>query len=337
MFIEHKGFYLFFFLILFIFGQTSEPSGKPFFANFRHFDEKVWEQMDGSFHCTYHNVCAIAKAANYQYVYTPALQDVLKESHELKITLRNDCAGTDCCHESKCAAFTTGVLVSKETFGYGTFNFVAIAGGWNTQDFRVRQPKIAKHIAVISCLKLKASDGSRNEISFCFESGDPHTAMVNIVNNEYKYHKQVKLGFDSSYQPGNYRIDWQRETVAFVVNQITLKTVIGPHLIPSPPMRVRFSLKPKMTSYVQLRLGMVETNMKIFTIQYVNTAPGRAQRRDELITIGGPVDALFPALFTIFCLLSLIALVFICRVNHLRCKYQDILTHSEYEILDGGL
>ena len=69
--------------------------------------------------------CIFAKYDNIKYVSNPDAEGRSVESNEMVISMRNDCSDNSCCDDSTiCTSYTSGMMTSKQSYGYGSFQFL---------------------------------------------------------------------------------------------------------------------------------------------------------------------------------------------------------------------
>jgi len=273
-----------------------------FADSFETYDGDFWELKDGSMHCS-EDECALALKENVQYAMTPAIAGVTSVGYELRLLLKDNCQRTTmpCCRNEKCYIFTTGIISSKNVYGYGSYAFI----GTSAREEKKRNTKM--QVRVRSCFGLKKRDGNiRNEIMYCFSSENTHTAELIVIRGETRYHKTISLGFDSSVHPAVYRIEWQWETIQFVVNSHVKKTLIGAHMIPKEPLHIKVLLLPKgPTGIEQNKQSNIIFTLKTVHIQHKRFITTGPQSKDEMLfyqppkQVFGPITKIMGSVFLI--------------------------------------
>jgi len=356
------SFYLFVFL-LGVFGQEIARGNSSFRENFYTYDGDFWELKDDSMHCA-EEECALALKENVQYGTTPAIAGIASAGYELRLLLKDNCQRTTmpCCRKERCYIFTTGIISSKNVYGYGSYAFIGTSARkdkkpmcgsdmayhgtdmvnddanattaiecrsacqddpkcefWDFGDnyCRLRPNSIdtfwglthskgytygAKNclfsrntkmqVTVRSCFGLKKRE---NEIMYCFGSEDPHTVELIVIRGETKYHKKISLGFDSSVHTGTYRIEWQWETIQFVINSHVKKTLIGPHVIPKEPLHIKVLLLPTGPIGIEQKkhpnIIFALKTVHIHHRRFITTGP---QSKDEMLFFHPPKQVFGP-------------------------------------------
>jgi len=280
------SFYLFVFL-LGVFGQEIARGNSSFRENFYTYDGDFWELKDDSMHCA-EEECALALKENVQYGTTPAIAGIASAAYELRLLLKDNCQRTTmpCCRKERCYIFTTGIISSKNVYGYGSYAFI----GTSARKDKKRNTKM--QVTVRSCFGLKKRE---NEIMYCFGSEDPHTVELIVIRGETKYHKKISLGFDSSVHTGTYRIEWQWETIQFVINSHVKKTLIGPHVIPKEPLHIKVLLLPTGPIGIEQKkhpnIIFALKTVHIHHRRFITTGP---QSKDEMLFFHPPKQVFGP-------------------------------------------
>lgn len=280
-----------FYLYVFHLGILAQTlrGNQSFRETFSSYDGDFWELKDGSMHCA-EDACALALKENVQFATTPAIAGVAPEGHELRLLLKDNCQRTTmpCCRQDRCHIFTTGIISSRKVYGYGSYSFIGTSA-------REKKRNTKMKVRVRSCFGLKKREGDYvNQIMYCFESEDPHTVELMVTRGEYKYNTKISLGFDSSVHTGTYRIEWQWETIQFVINSHVRKTLIGSHLIPKNPLDIKVLLLP----IGPIAVEQVKQSNIVFTLKtvhihhrkFITTGP---QSKDEMLFVFHPPKQIF--------------------------------------------
>ena len=113
---------LFLFILYFIFGIDANifewDEGDTFTDHFTVFNRKRWTSNDGLLSCVGKH-CVLRSEKNLVFQHLGGVQ----------LKYRSDCSGVECCHGLKlnkdCTKFTSGALVSKHRYGYGSYRWKA--------------------------------------------------------------------------------------------------------------------------------------------------------------------------------------------------------------------
>jgi len=118
------------FLLRRVFGVSiADADGTNFEDTFKRFESALWRRDRGSRQCGAMGLptgnCIFAKYDNIKYVSNPDAEGLSPESNEMIISMRNDCSDNSCCDDSTiCTSYTSGMMTSKQSYGYGSFQFL---------------------------------------------------------------------------------------------------------------------------------------------------------------------------------------------------------------------
>jgi len=328
-------------LILKCIPQISAASGTSFTDDFQFLDTSRWNHLEGSLHCS-GQICAVASHENIVFQkrsnfdpqmrhisFIPALAHLVSESNEMEMRLRNNCFG--CCKERRCANFTTGIISSKEAYGFGKYSFVG-----RPALSKINSKSISSFHA-ISCFGLKGhKEGNMLEVSFCFESEDARHVYLKMINGGHRWVQKITLMFNTATETGIYSLDWQKDSVTFIVNHIVQKTLISTFVVPEP-LHIKLLLLPSFTSQgLAFRRDQTSMSMQIFSVQYRKYSipgPGWLQNdkgslKEEPLVFGNATTRLEAKLGIITLMLFMFAVFLVC--NNCGSQYQSCDAHESF-------
>jgi len=120
----------------YVFGASfMDATGTTFEDNFKRFQPTKWKTDTGTKHCGSSSIggCIWTSRDNVRYISDSFAKDRPWESNEMMISMRNDCDEEYCCQEnagrsSYCTEYTSGQVTSTDSYGYGSFYFMAKIG-----------------------------------------------------------------------------------------------------------------------------------------------------------------------------------------------------------------
>ena len=120
----------------YVFGASfMDATGRSFEDSFKRFEPSKWRTDIGTKHCGSSSIggCIWTSRDNVRYISGPPVKERPWESSEMTISMRNDCHEEYCCREnsgrsSYCTDYTSGQMTSTDSYGYGSFYFMAKIG-----------------------------------------------------------------------------------------------------------------------------------------------------------------------------------------------------------------
>jgi len=264
--------------VAFVIAGILNETGKGFVDEFETLNTKRWKVTNDKLDCS--RPCVYFDQDNIQIVQHGEPEDMLSMAlPALKLTLRNDCFGPWCCdYKNSCTKYSGGQIVSKRTYGYGSFRFILQAAG---VDEGVT--------AVSSCWQLERSKENHMVIGVCINSvqkGDTeHTSFICRYGTG-NMHSKHKLKFDAGRRPETYRIDWFSDRILYYAGGELLHTIRDSPdwKIPNRPMRIKTSIMLYDWPPTRHSREYVSFSMYILKIRVIQSETISESNHDELFT-----------------------------------------------------
>jgi len=246
-------------------------------------DTQLWINDSGELRCVdYH--CVFYSTHN---VKKRQLKNIIWE--ELELT--SDCDGLHCCTQKKpkvCTPYVTGRITSVSSYGHGSVRFLAVP----LRDVS-GLTKFMDTLDVWACFSLENDDQKSLlsiEISICFRSSDPNTAVLSAHLGLYSKTEYAPLDFDTSKKPQWYRIDYTSCCIRFYVNGKLLRAISldeANNKIPFEPLHITVGLFPftkeEPKSYLEKanQRPHIEMYTRLFKITYIPDLNSNLILKDE--------------------------------------------------------
>jgi len=195
----------------------------------------------------------------------------------LQIEMWNNCYQDHCCVESwrdkNCTPYSTGQLVSKKKYGYGSYRWHAIATFGHSP---------SEEIDVSSCFSLENDE--KNDIglglSLCVSSKNPREVATVLQSGEYSATKYHTLSDDSICKSlAEYQIDYLPSGIKYKVNGLLIREIKADQIdIPRDDLQIAMGLfpavdsEPKMYNQEEMAHHIVVPfmhKMQVFRVDYI--------------------------------------------------------------------
>jgi len=296
--------------------------------------ESMWKTSDW-LHCV-EGHCVKMSTANIAHR--------IHQRGTLQISFRNDCDSEyDCCQDGfvlQCTPYTTGQVLSRGHFGYGSFRWIADAISDQSENLDEDDS-----VEVLACFTLE--NHHHTEISFvigiCISSFEPTVARTELNIGPHIESERHQLGFDPSEQSAVYRIDFTPSGIKYFVNGALLREIKnqdGVHIPVSEKVKIGISMFQAITASPEpietldtLPRSRIEIVMTIFRVRYIQGIKQTANLdpHDELFVIGNSSSYSFVFLMGVLGIILMI-LAFILFANH---KYFFQRVQGDYFLFEN--
>jgi len=307
-------------------------TGKGFVDEFETLNTKRWKVTNDKLDCS--RPCVYFDQDNIQIVPYGEPEDVLSSTlPALKLTLRNDCFGPWCCDtKNSCTKYSGGQVVSKRTYGYGSFRFILQAA---SVDEGVT--------AVSSCWELERKKETHMAIGVCINSvqkGDTEHANFIWRYGNNNMHLKHKLKFDAARRPEMYSIEWSSDRIRYYARGELLHEIRDSPdwKIPNRPMRIKASITlydwpPSRQSREYVTFSMYIRRVRIIQSETITSENGH----EELFVIPEEPSSFyhFGFLLVIIIFIFLVESCLIRSVLIRRYKANTVSINScQYKLMD---
>merc|ERR1719285_483038 len=236
---------LFFVFCLSVYSSNvmEKASGHRFEDLFNEFDDSIWQKIEDRLDCESHHQCIFIKEDNIELHTVQGIKKTRPKASELHLTIRNDCEESECCAEEYCTPYTAGMLVSRNTYGYGSFKWQARAINTNGYNHNYHD--------VWSCMSIEhfpasAEDGVSMGFSTCIPSESPRHAAFIWNYNETMIDSVELLPINAGRRFATFRIDWTPKYAAWYVNGMLMKMIESTNVtFPDRPLHIKASVIPQ--------------------------------------------------------------------------------------------
>jgi len=244
---------------------------------------------------------------------------------------RNDCTDIGCCVGETCFPYTSGMMTSMETYGYGSFRWLALASQDRSD---IRHPD--DEVFVQSFFSLIGRDV---EISIVMSNKYPFQAELIYRNGAFLFAKIVKLDFNSR-TTCLYRIDWTKDSIKYIING-DIYYELTPHQaqmrksrmeVPRGPLKIEVGVMPKVEGLRDVRTNpnllsrsLIWVRLRLFRMRYISQED--LQQKDEMLILKNskPFQKIIVVVIGFIILFA-----FIFGLKYLKRKSMDHYTLMEY-------